>query len=173
MLIFILHKKKKKNQSQAFPNCTQQIGMSSEMTNSAYLQFNPVQQLVSCCGLELGINSSDMGLRRAISAPVSVPEMFLDTSCFTVIPSNYTSKFIQLFSFFLLFCFGFFVFFFFLRFKLTLTCIFFFLFCLKQQLQPPAMWDTDLQTLLNVEFNQGRSTTTYPPQPFTGRDTKH
>ncbi|KAF3435714.1 hypothetical protein FNV43_RR22806 [Rhamnella rubrinervis] len=95
----------------------QQIGISPE--NSAYLQFNPVQQVVSCCGLEIGINSPDMGLRRTISAPVSIPEIFLDTSCFT-------------------------------------------------QVQPPTAWDTDLQSLLNVEFHQGRLTTPYPSQPFAG-----
>ncbi|KAH7517806.1 hypothetical protein FEM48_Zijuj09G0103300 [Ziziphus jujuba var. spinosa] len=75
-----------------FPACSagfQPIGMSSEMTNSAYLQFNPSQQLVSCCGMEVGANnnSPDLGLRRTISAPVSIPELFLDTSCFTVISS--------------------------------------------------------------------------------------
>ncbi|KAI5314194.1 hypothetical protein L3X38_043370 [Prunus dulcis] len=72
-----------------FPACAanfQTIGMSSEMTNSAYVQFNPVQQMVSSCGLDMGINSSDLALRRTISAPVSIPETFLDTSCFTQAP---------------------------------------------------------------------------------------
>ncbi|CAK9315901.1 unnamed protein product [Citrullus colocynthis] len=61
-------------------------GMSSEMTDpSSYLQFNPNnQQMVSCCGLEMGINTSDVAaLRRTISAPVSFPETFLDSSCLT------------------------------------------------------------------------------------------
>lgn len=62
----------------------QSIGMSSEMTNSAYLQFNHVQQLLQCSGLESGITSPDSALlRRTISAPLSIPETFLDTSCFT------------------------------------------------------------------------------------------
>ncbi|KAF5443945.1 hypothetical protein F2P56_036459 [Juglans regia] len=59
------------------------IGLSSEMTNPAYLQFNPVQQVVACCGFEMGLNSPDMALRRSLSAPVSLPEPYLDASCFT------------------------------------------------------------------------------------------
>ncbi|KGN43145.1 transcription factor bHLH63 [Cucumis sativus] len=60
-------------------------GMSSEMTDpSSYLQFNPNnQQMDSCCGLEMGINTSHVALRRTISAPVSFPENFLDSSCLT------------------------------------------------------------------------------------------
>nr|XP_028957865.1 transcription factor bHLH63-like isoform X3 [Malus domestica] len=67
------------------PTCAanfQTIGMSSEMTNSAYLQLNPMQQLASC-GLDMGLNSTDLALQRAIRAPGSIPEPFLDTSCFT------------------------------------------------------------------------------------------
>ncbi|KAJ0010495.1 hypothetical protein Pint_34672 [Pistacia integerrima] len=74
---------------EVFPACPPNfppIGMSSDMNNPAYLQFNPVQQqVVSCSGLEMGINPSDMGLRRTISAP---PETFLDSSCFTLQPSS-------------------------------------------------------------------------------------
>ncbi|XP_023529229.1 transcription factor bHLH63-like [Cucurbita pepo subsp. pepo] len=60
-------------------------GISSEITDpSSYLQFNPNnQQIVPCCGLEMGINTSDVALRRTISAPVSFPENFLDSSCLT------------------------------------------------------------------------------------------
>lgn len=59
--------------------------MSSDMTNPTYLQFNPAQQqMVSCCGLDMGINPPDMGLRRTISASVSIPETFIDSSCFNV-----------------------------------------------------------------------------------------
>ncbi|KAJ9189724.1 hypothetical protein P3X46_000981 [Hevea brasiliensis] len=70
-------------------------GMSSDMTNRAYLQFNQVQQqqqqqLVTCCGLDVGINPPDMGLRRTISSPRSIPEMFLDSSCFTHIQPSST-----------------------------------------------------------------------------------
>lgn len=74
-----------------FPACNtsfQTVGMSSEMTNSAYLQFNPVQQLVSCSGSEIEMSSVDPVIRRTISAPVSIPETFFDTSCFNVIISN-------------------------------------------------------------------------------------
>ncbi|KAJ6310679.1 hypothetical protein OIU76_015408 [Salix suchowensis] len=72
---------------QAFPACSinfPTIGMSSDMTNPAYLQFNPAQQqLVACCGLDMGIDPPDMALKRTTSAPVSIPETFLDSSCFT------------------------------------------------------------------------------------------
>ncbi|KAK9988054.1 hypothetical protein SO802_028293 [Lithocarpus litseifolius] len=77
---------------QMFPACSTSfptIGMSSEMTNPAYLQFNPAQ-VVACCGLEMGINSSDMALRRAISAPVSIPETYIDTPSFTQLPPSST-----------------------------------------------------------------------------------
>lgn len=73
---------------QLFPACSTGFpttGMSSEMTNPAYLQFNPVQQLVSCCGLEMGMNTPDMAFRRTMSAPLSLPETYLDTSYITVI----------------------------------------------------------------------------------------
>ncbi|KAK3195484.1 hypothetical protein Dsin_026794 [Dipteronia sinensis] len=88
---------------EVFPACPPAnfptIGMSSEMnTNPAYLhhQFNPLQQqqIVSCSGIEMVINPPDMGLRRTISAPVSIPETFLDSSCFTqlqhLLPSSTT-----------------------------------------------------------------------------------
>ncbi|KAB5541446.1 hypothetical protein DKX38_014420 [Salix brachista] len=72
---------------EAFPACSinfPTIGMSSDMTNPAYLQFNPAQQqLVACCGLDMGIDPPDMALKRTTSAPVSIPETFLDPSCFT------------------------------------------------------------------------------------------
>ncbi|KAM2988885.1 hypothetical protein FF2_002922 [Malus domestica] len=68
-----------------FPTCAANfptMGMSSEITNSVYLQLNPMQQLVSSSGLDMGLNSTDLALRRTISAPSSIPEPFLDTSCF-------------------------------------------------------------------------------------------
>ncbi|XVE93640.1 hypothetical protein REPUB_Repub01dG0211400 [Reevesia pubescens] len=74
---------------EVFPSCTSNfptVGMSSEMANNtAYLHFNPEQQVVSCCGVDqMGINSPDMALRRTISAPVSIHDAsFLDSSCFT------------------------------------------------------------------------------------------
>ncbi|XWS67904.1 hypothetical protein CRYUN_Cryun04dG0044700 [Craigia yunnanensis] len=79
---------------EAFPSCTTNfptVEMSSEMENPPYHQFSPVQQVVSCCGVEMGINSSDMALRRTISAPVSIPDAsFLESSCFTQIQSSAT-----------------------------------------------------------------------------------
>ncbi|XWS40050.1 hypothetical protein CRYUN_Cryun18bG0107500 [Craigia yunnanensis] len=80
---------------EVLPSCTNNfptVGMSSEMANNPlYLQFNPVQQVVSCCGLEMGINSPDMALRRTISASLSIPDAsFLDSSCFTQIQPSAT-----------------------------------------------------------------------------------
>nr|AZN25257.1 bHLH transcription factor 8 [Betula platyphylla] len=76
-----------------FPACSTgfpTIGTSSEMTNPAYLQFNPVQQVVACCGLDMGMNAPDMALRRTISTPASIPETYLDTSCFTQLQPSST-----------------------------------------------------------------------------------
>ncbi|KAL4304296.1 hypothetical protein GQ457_10G021380 [Hibiscus cannabinus] len=74
---------------EVFPSCTTNFptvgNMPPELANHPpYVHFNPIQQVVSDCGVEMGINSSDMALRRTISAPVSIPDAsFLDTSCFT------------------------------------------------------------------------------------------
>ncbi|GMI88176.1 hypothetical protein HRI_002486900 [Hibiscus trionum] len=74
---------------EVFPSCNTNFptvgNMAPELENHPpYLQFNPIQQVVSGGGVEMGINSSDMALRRTISAPVSIPDAsFLDTSCFT------------------------------------------------------------------------------------------
>ncbi|KAI3803647.1 hypothetical protein L1987_31805 [Smallanthus sonchifolius] len=59
------------------------LGCSS--VDSAYYQLNSTDQVVSYCGLDMGINSAEMGLRRGISAPISVPETFMDSSCFNQI----------------------------------------------------------------------------------------
>ncbi|OVA07045.1 Myc-type [Macleaya cordata] len=57
------------------------VGMSSEITHPAYLQFNPVQRLISCSRLDMTIDpSSEIALRR--TAIVS-EEAFMDSSCFT------------------------------------------------------------------------------------------
>ncbi|XP_009587041.1 uncharacterized protein LOC107766787 [Nicotiana tabacum] len=56
-------------------------GTSSEMLSMAQRQFNSLQQIVSSSGFEMGIlNLSEMALRRTTSAPVSIPEIFLDSS---------------------------------------------------------------------------------------------
>ncbi|CAL0334158.1 unnamed protein product [Lupinus luteus] len=71
--------------SPSFPN----IEMQSDMTiNPAYLQFNPAQ-LVSYRGGLIN-NPSDMELRRTTTAPVYLPETFIDaSSCFTqILPSS-------------------------------------------------------------------------------------
>ncbi|GMI83600.1 hypothetical protein HRI_002029300 [Hibiscus trionum] len=77
-------------EKEVFPSCTTNfpmvgLGMAPEMGNqSPCLQFNPMQQVVSGCGVEMGMNSSDMALRRTISAPVSIPDAcFHNATCFT------------------------------------------------------------------------------------------
>ncbi|CAL0304237.1 unnamed protein product [Lupinus luteus] len=80
---------------EVFPACSPRFpstGMQSDITtNPAYLQFSPAQ-LVSYFGglINMGINPSDVALRRTIRAPVSLPETFIDSSsCFTqVLPSS-------------------------------------------------------------------------------------
>ncbi|XP_052880702.1 transcription factor HBI1-like isoform X3 [Gossypium arboreum] len=75
------------------PGCnkiTGKAGMLDEIINyvqslQRQVEFNPIQQVVPCCGVEMGINSPDMTLRRTISAPVSIPDAsFLDSSCLTM-----------------------------------------------------------------------------------------
>ncbi|KAF5947210.1 hypothetical protein HYC85_013167 [Camellia sinensis] len=80
--------------TEVFSACTSNfpIEVSSEIANPAYLQFNPLQQVVSCSGLEMGINAPDMALRRTISAPVSSPETFLDSSCFNTVSIPYLNN---------------------------------------------------------------------------------
>ncbi|KAI3712207.1 hypothetical protein L1987_70758 [Smallanthus sonchifolius] len=60
--------------------------LACSSANSAYFdQLNSLDQVVSYSGLDMGINSAEMGLRRSISAPVSIPESFVDSSCFSQI----------------------------------------------------------------------------------------
>ncbi|XP_062093349.1 transcription factor bHLH63-like isoform X2 [Humulus lupulus] len=78
-----------------FPTSTagfETLGMSAEMSNSAYLQFNNQgQQVVSSSGLEMAMNFPDMAcLRRTISAPISIPEQFLDASCYNQVQPTTT-----------------------------------------------------------------------------------
>ncbi|KAJ4964966.1 hypothetical protein NE237_016815 [Protea cynaroides] len=78
------------------PACTASfpaVGMSSELANSGYLQFNnAVQQVVSCCGgLDMAINSPEMTMRRTTmnTPPVSTTlDSLLDSSCFNVQPTS-------------------------------------------------------------------------------------
>ncbi|KAI3441292.1 BHLH domain-containing protein [Psidium guajava] len=58
------------------------MDMLSDMANPAYLPFSPTQTVVSCSGMEIGMNP-ELGLRRTISAPMSIPNTFVDSSCFT------------------------------------------------------------------------------------------
>lgn len=57
------------------------------ITNASYLQYNSVQQMDPVCGSEVAFNPIDGGLCRTISAPVSLPETFIDPSCFNQIPT--------------------------------------------------------------------------------------
>jgi len=61
-------------------------GTSSEMLSMAQRQLNSLQQIMSSSGLEMDIlNLNEMALRRTTSAPVPIPEMFLDSSSINVI----------------------------------------------------------------------------------------
>ena len=72
----------------------QGLGCTSETPNPAYFQLNSLDQVY--CGLDMGINSAEMALRRSITAPMSIPETFMDSSCFNVISSNPSPSFFQL-----------------------------------------------------------------------------
>ncbi|KAK6136569.1 hypothetical protein DH2020_029683 [Rehmannia glutinosa] len=66
-----------------FPGCSSSvptIGTSSDMVNHASLQFNTLGQGVSGSSLEMTVNPMDVTLRRTISAPVTIPQTFLDSS---------------------------------------------------------------------------------------------
>lgn len=72
---------------QMFPVCASNfttVGLAAEMAGPSYLQYNTVQQAITG-GLDLGINTSDMTLKRTISASISHPEAIVDSSCFNVI----------------------------------------------------------------------------------------
>ncbi|XP_043709238.1 transcription factor bHLH63-like isoform X2 [Telopea speciosissima] len=76
---------------QMFPACTTSfptMGISSELANPGYLQFNNAARQV-----DMAINSPEMTIRRTMSTPVSrTPESFLDSSCFNQVqlPSSST-----------------------------------------------------------------------------------
>ncbi|PKI69249.1 hypothetical protein CRG98_010386 [Punica granatum] len=77
---------------EAFPICTASIlniDMSPEINSHInYLQANPMHQAVSCLGLELGINTS-AGHQASITAPLPIPETFLDSTIFNqILPSS-------------------------------------------------------------------------------------
>ncbi|MED6179679.1 hypothetical protein PIB30_003006 [Stylosanthes scabra] len=83
---------------EVFPACAASfpaLGMSPEMPHPAsYLHFNSPPQI------DAGVNPQDISLRRSISAPVSMPETFLDSSCFTqtLPPSTWEGDFQNLYS---------------------------------------------------------------------------
>ncbi|KAI4367679.1 hypothetical protein MLD38_023387 [Melastoma candidum] len=59
-----------------------EAGGTSELTNQGYIHFNPGNQVVSCLGMELGVNNPDQGLWRTISAPLPATEKFLEAPSF-------------------------------------------------------------------------------------------
>ncbi|XP_058785623.1 transcription factor BHLH089-like [Vicia villosa] len=93
-------------EKEVFPTCDanatfQALGISSEMNNTnPYLQFNSPHQFVSYGGLEAGMNPIDMGLKRSISAPVPIPETFIDSSSFPQIlpPTTWEGDFPNLYN---------------------------------------------------------------------------
>ncbi|KAI4376056.1 hypothetical protein MLD38_013852 [Melastoma candidum] len=65
-----------------------EAGGISELTNQGYLHFNPGNQVVSCVGIELGVNNPDQGLWSTISAPLPVTEKFLEAPSFAQMQSQ-------------------------------------------------------------------------------------
>ncbi|KAJ8450893.1 hypothetical protein Cgig2_032518 [Carnegiea gigantea] len=59
-----------------------------DINSASYLQYNPVQQMDPVCGSEVALNPIDVELRRTISAPVSLPDTFIEPSCFDQMPSS-------------------------------------------------------------------------------------
>ncbi|KAK9667375.1 hypothetical protein RND81_14G251700 [Saponaria officinalis] len=64
------------------------MGVSPDLSNPNYPQYNPIQQIDQGCGSETIANSIDMRIRRSISTPVSMPENFFDTSSFNQIQNS-------------------------------------------------------------------------------------
>lgn len=75
-----------------FPACLSTLGPTTHMVNPANVQVNTLDQGASGPSLEMGVNSIDIALKRAISAPVSIPDAFLD-SCLNV--SAYSTPFVH------------------------------------------------------------------------------
>lgn len=63
------------------------MGVSPDLTHPSYLQYNPIEQMDPVSVSTVAVNPIDLGLKRSISAPVSIPENFLDTSYFNQIPN--------------------------------------------------------------------------------------
>ncbi|XP_074285770.1 uncharacterized protein LOC141611194 [Silene latifolia] len=63
------------------------MGVSPDLTNPNYPQYNSIQQINPACGSEI-LNSIDMGIRRSVSTPISMPETFFDTSSFNQITNS-------------------------------------------------------------------------------------
>lgn len=142
------------------------MGIGSDMNNQAsYVQLNSAQQqmLSSCCGLDIDTDMAmnpnsqshtDMALlRRSLSAPLSIPQTFLESSCFTVSSVSCVSVFLGLviiISF--------------------INIVFFFFIVFGYQLQQilPSTWESDFHNLSNVAFDQARQPTSFTSQPFTG-----
>ncbi|KAH9603697.1 hypothetical protein KSS87_007448 [Heliosperma pusillum] len=60
------------------------MGVSPDLTNAYYLQYNSIQQIDQICKPEVIETPIDIGLRRNISVPVSMPETCHDSSYFNI-----------------------------------------------------------------------------------------
>lgn len=115
--------------------------------------------LVPCCGMEMGVETPNMLLRRTLSAPVSIPEVLIDSPCFNV-RSSFYSKISHLL----------------LVSSITSININYFFKLLisqrinlnlhMQQFQPCSTWDPELHSLYAMEFQPTRSSLL--SQPCTG-----
>lgn len=61
------------------------------MVNPSHLQFNSLGHELSGTALEMCVNPLDITLRRTISAPVSIPDTFLDSSSLNVSSFHFVS----------------------------------------------------------------------------------
>ncbi|CAA3003508.1 transcription factor HBI1-like isoform X1 [Olea europaea subsp. europaea] len=67
-------------------------GVSFDVINPSHIQFNSLQQGVSCYGLEMDVNPPDIMLRRTISSPVLMPEILLESSYLNASISTFSSS---------------------------------------------------------------------------------
>ena len=84
---------------QAFATCS--TSMPTMGISPDCLQYNPIKQDLVYAS-ELTVSQLDMGLRRAISAPIAMPETFFDPSSFNVISLLLVQE-IQIYTNFVLF----------------------------------------------------------------------
>lgn len=133
---------------------------SSEMANLPFLQFQPVPQGITSCELHMPIDPPQSALQMTTSSSTSVPEMFTNSTSFSVIsvtPNGFFHS-SNIFDW----CYA-------VVWWFYLMLIIFAL----QQVQPFTTWDTDLQSLYTGEFQWGRSTTFSAPLSTTTHEDRH